>query len=310
MNGILAIDKPRGLTSHDVVARVRRIFGQRRVGHAGTLDPMATGVLLVCLGEATRLSEALMEGRKWYLARVSFGVRTDTDDAEGTAIATAVPRFSEADLVEALGRQVGGLRQVPPSYAAIKRGVVPAYRQARAGQVVELESRPVTVFALALLARANSVEPVDGSLGIARADLLICCSKGTYIRSIARDLGDDLGCGAHLSGLRRLASGGFSTRDCVSLARLADLGSGEPAAPSAVLHPSDTAIAGEPACLLGQPRAARIATGSDFQGPHGVRGPLRVYDAGGSLLALASPGDAAASVDLWHPYRVFGAAGA
>src|SRR5579871_446004 len=118
MHGILPVDKPSGWTSHDVVARVRRLSGQRRVGHAGTLDPMATGVLLVCLGEATRLSDLLMAGTKWYLARVAFGARTTTDDAEGAVVATATPAFSRADLLAALARQVGALMQTPPAFAA------------------------------------------------------------------------------------------------------------------------------------------------------------------------------------------------
>src|SRR6185437_10671118 len=151
MNGILAVDKPKGWTSHDVVARVRRWSGQRRVGHAGTLDPMATGVLVVCMGEATRMSDDLMRGVKWYLARIRFGVRTDTDDAMGQVVEHRPVGFQIAELESALRGQMGNIRQVPPAFAAIKQHGRPAYKAARAGELVELAPRPVTVYTIALL---------------------------------------------------------------------------------------------------------------------------------------------------------------
>lgn len=293
MHGILAVDKPQGWTSHDVVARVRRLSGQRKAGHAGTLDPMATGVLLVCLGEATRLSELLMDGTKWYAARVAFGAATDTDDAEGRVIARASPSFTRADLLAALGTQVGYLHQTPPAYAAIKQEGVPAYRRARQGQLTVLAPRPVTVHALALLAAATT-----GGW----ADLLVSCSKGTYIRAIARDLGTALGCGAHLGALRRLASGAFSTRDCIDLRTLDSATGGESI--RAALLPADAALDRMPSCLLGPSAASRVAHGMAFTGPGTIGAQLRVYDQEGHLAALAIPdGPGERS---WRPVRVFG----
>ena len=158
MNGILAIDKPFGWTSHDVVAKVRVLARQRRIGHAGTLDPMATGVLLVCLGDATRVSDALMEGTKWYLARVAFGAATTTDDALGTVTSLHRPRFTLGQLVASLEQFTGSIEQRPPAFAAIKRDGVPAYKRARKGQEVELASRPVQIHSVSLL----EFTPPDG----------------------------------------------------------------------------------------------------------------------------------------------------
>ena len=221
MNGILAVDKPKGLTSHDVVARVRRISAQRRVGHAGTLDPMATGVLVVCLGEATRMSDDLMHGTKWYLARVLLGIRTTTDDAMGDVLERRAATFSLQEVEHAARLLVGRLNQVPPNFAAIKQQGRPAYKAARAGEAVTLTARDITVHSLAILAtRQSAADPATDLPPTTLADLLICCSKGTYIRAIARDLGTALNCGGHLVGLRRLASGAISTRDCVGVAEL------------------------------------------------------------------------------------------
>jgi tRNA pseudouridine55 synthase len=284
---------------------VRKLAGQRRVGHAGTLDPMATGVLLVCLGEATRLSELLMGGTKWYLARVAFGVQTETDDAKGAVVATAVPAFSRADLLAALAAQVGALLQTPPAYAAIKQAGVPAYKKARAGAAVTLAPRAVTVYATALLsASLPAAGSESGTPAAVSADLLISCSKGTYIRAIARDLGAALGCGAHLAGLRRIASGGFTVRDCVSPAALEDAVAREGAAAMArFVQPAEQALAGIPACVLSEALARRVAHGLTFTGPPYQEGSLRVYGDTGALLALARSADVAD----WHADRVFAA---
>lgn len=212
--GVLALDKPYGMTSHDVVNRVRQITGERRVGHAGTLDPAATGLMLVGVGAATRLSEYLTGHDKGYDARIVFGVSTDTDDAQGRVLTSAddaelarVMRTADAQAV--LDEFTGWLEQLPPAYSAIKKNGVVAYKAAREGSCIDLEPRPVTVHAARLVATGvQDVELVrpDGD-SFARVlpywDVHFHVSKGTYIRALARDIGAYLGCGAHLGSLRR-----------------------------------------------------------------------------------------------------------
>lgn len=312
MHGILPIDKPKGITSHDVVARVRRLSGQRRIGHAGTLDPLATGVLILCLGDATRLVDRLMDGVKWYLARVAFGLATETDDAEGQSLGGSEPRFTPHDLLAALASQVGELAQVPPQFAAIKQAGVPAYQEARAGRQVDLPARTVSIHSLTLLSSGPRMLPVPGQgeapyHELLCADLLICCAKGTYVRALARDLGASLGCGAYLAGLRRLASGQFTSAACVSLNGLesAVLADG-PAAVQSRLLPLDTALYDVPAAILSPAGAAAVGHGMPLGLP--VRGidSLRLYDAAGALLGLALPANAAEpDGGRWQPRLVF-----
>ena len=204
LSGILVVDKPQGMTSHDVVNRVRRITGERRVGHAGTLDPMATGVLVVLVGPATRLAPYLSSAEKTYDARIDFGTETDTDDADGRVTMTApVPDevcdpFAAAGFVASL---VGIHEQVPPAYSAIKRGGQTAYKAARGGEELELEARTVEVAAARLT--GVEIEPPTWSIEFA-------VSKGTYIRALARDLGRALDTAAHLGALRRTRSGALA----------------------------------------------------------------------------------------------------
>ena len=209
MDGIFCIDKEPGMTSHDVVARVRRLVHQKRVGHAGTLDPAATGVLPVCLGQATRVAEYLSESGKAYRATIRFGVVTDTYDAEGSVVREAPVVLTEAEIAAALPAFHGEQMQVPPAYSAIKRGGQPVYKLARAGERVEMESRPVVIYALRIVSWA----PPDLILDVE-------CGKGTYIRSLAFDLGERLGPGAHLAALTRTRSGPFGLEQCVTLGAL------------------------------------------------------------------------------------------
>ncbi|HVA90241.1 MAG TPA: tRNA pseudouridine(55) synthase TruB [Chloroflexota bacterium] len=309
MNGILAVDKPKGWTSHDVVARVRRWSGQRRVGHAGTLDPMATGVLLVVLGEATRMSDDLMHGVKWYLARIRFGIRTDTDDAMGQAIERRAPRFQLADLQNALRPMAGSIQQVPPAFAAIKQHGRPAYKAARAGEKIELAPRSVTVHSIAVLATSHRPEgALEDDSAIQSADLLISCSKGTYIRSIARDTGAALGCGGHLSGLRRLASGAITMLDCVPASILEEaVATGGPLDLEPRLLPLDFAVAPVPACVVGSNLEALIRTGRRLFVPTAPSvANLRVYGPSGDLAAMVTSVEGQA----YHPHRVFASRGA
>ena len=219
INCLLAIDKPEGLTSHDVVARVRRLLGERRVGHAGTLDPAATGVLVVGVGQATRLLGQLTLDDKRYDARITFGTETTTDDGEGEVVRTCdVPaRLAEPAVASAVvSSLVGTCDQVPPSYSAISIDGKRAYDRARAGEQVEMPTRQVTIHEATLKA-VESSEPV-----VWRCSFHV--SKGTYIRSIARDLGRSMGTAAFLSDLRRTASGSIDLSECITLEELAELG--------------------------------------------------------------------------------------
>lgn len=253
ISGVLNVDKPHGWTSHDVVGLVRRLLGQRQVGHAGTLDPMATGVLVVMVGAATRLSDYLMHGRKCYRAGIRLGVRTSTDDAEGAVVETrAVEGVTHAAVVDTLRGFRGAIEQQPPAYAAIKKDGVPAYKLARRGLTPVLAPRQVTIDGLALIG-------IDGDV----LDLLVWCSAGTYIRALARDLGDALGCGAHLSALRRLSSGSFDVTTALDLTTLRDL-----AARGRLqdhLTPLDTALAAWPAIIRDEAQAASVTHGNAFR---------------------------------------------
>ena len=213
--GVLLVDKPRGMTSFDVVAAIRRLARVRRVGHAGTLDPMATGVLTICVGEATKLVPFLTEQSKCYQATVRLGESTDTYDADGRIVARAEPSqvaaIDMAAVAGALRKFVGSILQRPPVYSAIRVGGKRSHRLARAGESVELPLRRVVVY---------SAEPE--TLVGADFTFVVRCSKGTYVRSLAADLGDALGVGGHLVALRRLAVGRFGVDECTPLDRLLD----------------------------------------------------------------------------------------
>ena len=207
MSGVLCVYKPRGITSHDVVDRVRELTGERRVGHAGTLDPLAEGVLIVLVGRsATRQQARFMSGEKEYLATLRLGSTSATDDAEGpiTTVSDSQPELSS--LKSAVEAWVGDREQVPPAYSAIKLQGKKAYEVARSGAVPKLQARPVSIREIEIL---HYTYP--------NLELRIICSKGTYIRSLARDIGDALGVGAYLSRLIRSKSGSFSTEDAVAL---------------------------------------------------------------------------------------------
>ena len=215
MNGAVIIDKPAGLTSHDVVARVRRLAGTRKVGHAGTLDPMATGVLVVGVEKATRLLGYLTLTEKEYDATIRLGQSTSTDDAEGevTGGATAAGVSAET-LAEAVAGLTGEIEQVPPSVSAIKVDGQRAYRLTRSGAAPELKPRPVTVYEFTVTAVRRDGDLLD-------VDATVRCSSGTYIRALARDLGAALGTGGHLTRLRRTRVGGYRIEDARTLEQLA-----------------------------------------------------------------------------------------
>ncbi len=231
---VVGVDKPSGITSHDVVNACRHIFGERRIGHAGTLDPLATGVLLVCVGSATRLATFFSANNKRYHARIAFGVSTDTDDAQGAirTVGDVSSQFYDVAFAEqAIAGLCGCIDQIPPAYSALKVGGKKACNEARAGRSINFEPREVEVFEARLQRIVTREElQTEGEIlvGVAAEctvfwDLEFYVSKGTYIRSLARDLGYALGCPAHLAALRRTASGQLSYTDCVSLEVLRDL---------------------------------------------------------------------------------------
>ncbi|HEX5039239.1 MAG TPA: tRNA pseudouridine(55) synthase TruB [Candidatus Limnocylindria bacterium] len=220
MLGVVNLDKPVGPTSHDMVNLLRRLTGTRRIGHAGTLDPLASGVLPILVGAATRFSEELTGGRKRYEALIRLGERSATDDAQGPIEPTGAPLPSEEAIIEAVAGLVGTFEQRPPNFSARKLAGRTAHRSARAGEPIELPARVVTVDAAEVLALSRGDATAD-----VRVDLR--CGPGTYVRSIARDLGEELGCGGHLQALRRTEAAGLRAEDAVTpsdLERLADAG--------------------------------------------------------------------------------------
>ncbi len=297
LSGILNVDKPPGVTSHDVVDVVRRVAGQRRVGHAGTLDPMATGVLLVCLGQATRVAEYLMAGRKRYRATIVLGATTDTYDAEGQLVSSGGRNdFHRDELERALAAFVGQIEQVPPIYSAIKRQGEPAYRRARSGQEVELEPRRVEIDEIVTL------DWTPPSLVIE-----VACSSGTYIRSLAHDLGARLGSGAYLDELVRLRSGHFTLEDAASLGRIEE--AFEHGQEEAYLLPVDEALFGWPALVLDADQAQRLVQGQAIEasvpGSDEDTEPLwRAYSLEGEFLAIVTFDHAS---ERWRPKKVFAA---
>jgi tRNA pseudouridine55 synthase len=246
ISGILPVDKPAGWTSHDVVAKVRRLAGQKQVGHAGTLDPLATGVLLLVLGDATRLSSYLMETSKVYCAEVVLGVTTVTDDAEAPILEQHDVSHLRRDDVEAcLPAFIGQLEQVPPAYAAVRHGGEKLYTLARKGVTVQPEPRKVVVHSIDLVAWRSP-----------RARLRIECGSGTYIRSLARDIGATLGVGGYLHALRRTRSGSFGPADCSSMEMLSGASNLRE-----YLGPLDRAVLDLPAVILTEDRVERIRSG-------------------------------------------------
>ncbi len=213
MIGLLLLDKPQGLTSFSAVNRIKRKANEKRVGHTGTLDPMATGALPVLLGRATALSSLLLEGDKKYIAEIKLGVTTDTDDITGNTLSEAEVNVTHDELSKALNDFLGVIDQRPPCYSAIKKDGVRLYKLAREGKEIEIPTRKVEVF------EANILSPLNED-NVFCVELFV--SKGTYIRSLARDLGEKLGCGATLSGLRRTKTSQFSIEDCVPLEKLTE----------------------------------------------------------------------------------------
>jgi tRNA pseudouridine55 synthase len=274
MNGILVVDKPKGPTSSDVVQAVRRALKEKKAGHTGTLDPMATGVLALCLGDATRVAQVFTDGDKAYDATVKLGVTTDTLDAEGRVLETRpVPPVSRASLEAVLERFRGPQRQTPPMYSAIKKDGKRLYELARAGEEVEREARDVTVFSLTL-----------NDFSADELKVSVSCSKGFFVRTLAADLGEALGCGAHLTALRRTASGPFSLAQALPLATLIEQG---PEAVMGRLVSVDEALTFLPEVPTTGAEAERVKHGGVVEVARPDCALVRVTDPQGRVLALA-----------------------
>lgn len=250
MTGIICLDKQEHMTSFSAVARARRITGEKKAGHAGTLDPMATGILPVLLGGATRFMEFLPVHDKGYRARIQLGMTTDTLDTTGTVLTRSGVRVSKAQVEQALAAFRGDILQVPPMYSALSKNGVRLYELARRGEEVERQARPVTIYRLELT-------EFDGQTQ--ECTLNVLCSKGTYIRSLADDLGRMLGCGAVMSGLRRTYAVGFSLEDCVTLDALSELA--QQGKLSQCMIPLERALAAYPSLSVTQAQAVRFANG-------------------------------------------------
>jgi len=280
-SGLVIVDKPAGMTSHDVVARIRRLAGTRRVGHAGTLDPMATGVLVVGIGKATRLLGYLTLTEKQYDATIRLGQSTSTDDAEGDITgASSAAGVSAAALAAAAAGLTGEIQQVPPAVSAIKVAGQRAYRLTRAGAAPDLKPRPVTVREFTVTA----IRPAGDLLDV---DVTVRCSSGTYIRALARDLGHELGTGGHLTRLRRTRVGGYRLDAAKTLDQLADRFEVLPIAEAAAAaFPRRDLSADEARRLAHGGRLAATAGRGSADGPAVAAGPTAAYAPDGTLIAL------------------------
>lgn len=272
-NGILVIDKSAGWTSQDVAAKLRGVFHERRVGHGGTLDPMATGVLPVFIGRATRAAEFLESAEKEYVAGLRLGVVTDTQDTSGTVLETNSVCVTRAQLEVALRQFLGPIEQIPPMYSAIKINGQKLYELARRGQEVARKPRSITIHALELL----EGEGADWTIRVR-------CSKGTYVRTLCHDLGRALGCGGCMSSLRRTRAGSFTLAQAVTMQQVLDFAAGQD--PQQLLMPVDAVFAAHPPLIVTLGQAAKLKNGAQVKEWQFQPGTYRVYAEDGEFLLL------------------------
>lgn len=270
MDGIVIVDKPQGWTSQDVTARLRRVFGTRRIGHGGTLDPMATGVLPVFVGRATRAVEFFEHAEKTYETVLRFGITTDTEDMTGTVLTEENVSFTEEQLQETLAAFRGEILQVPPMYSALKVNGQKLCDLARKGKTVERQPRPITIHELTLVERGENT-----------LRLRVRCSKGTYIRTLCKDIGEKLGCGGCMESLRRVAAGEYTIDEAVPLQTLLDTEE-----PEKYLRDVDTMFRNYPAVTLTSNQETRCRNGNAFSVSL-APGTYRAYSQGGEFLMLA-----------------------
>jgi tRNA pseudouridine55 synthase len=283
-DGLLCIDKPAGLTSHDVVREIRSISSLRRVGHTGTLDPLATGLLILCVGPATRLAEYLVALPKSYDATIRLGQETDTYDAEGDLVAEAPVSVQKTELDQILAQFLGQIEQIPPIYSAVKQDGQPLYKRARQGLKVTPKVRLVTIHEIELLSWESPI-----------LQLRVVCSSGTYIRSLAHDIGQQLDCGGHISSLRRTSIGPFDVGDAASLDELSKANWRE------FLHPTDTAVAHLSRLDLSASESIKLRQGQQLARRYGQpeNDIVRAYDSHGRFIGIA-----VAQGEQWQPRKV------
>ncbi len=285
MHGLILVDKPQGVTSHDVVARIRRILAQQRVGHFGTLDPLATGLLLVAVGRATRLFPCYSKHDKVYSGEMRLGFSTDTYDAQGKPTSEESMRFPDRGVfVEAMKKFVGPLEQVPPPYSAKKIAGKPLYKWARSKKIVRPKASPVFVYAFDLKGYSPPLVQFD-----------VHCTSGTYIRSLVNELGQTLGCGAHLGGLRRVSVGEYGIREARSLEEIEELAGEENR--ERFLLPLESLLPETPKAILSEPGCRRLQKGSPLSAEFVLKlipaaqssQAYRLFSPEGRFLALARP---------------------
>lgn len=269
IDGALLLDKPVGLSSNTALQEAKRLFGAKKAGHGGTLDPLASGLLVILFGEATKFAGPMLDADKEYLATVKLGERTDTGDAEGVVLEARPVAVSADDVAKALARFRGEMEQLPPMHSALKHGGVPLYKIARKGGTVERKPRRVHIYELELLAH-------DGD----RLEIRVRASKGTYIRTLAEDIGGALGTGAHLAALRRTASGLFSVRDAVTLDELRRSGD------RSKLRPLASLLQGLPRTELDAAAEARLRSGQPLKISDVRAGVRALYRADGGVIGL------------------------
>jgi tRNA pseudouridine55 synthase len=285
MDGALLLDKPLGVSSNFALQKAKKIMGARKAGHGGTLDPLASGLLVVVFGEATKFAGPLLDGDKEYLATLQLGVTTATGDAEGDVLERRPIDANDADVQEVLGRFRGEIEQIPPMYSALKRDGVPLYKLARRGEEVERKPRRVSISQLDLRAFHSPL-----------MEIRVRCSKGTYIRTLAQDIGAALGCGAHLAALRRTGSGRFRIDDAVGLEALAAM---SPESRLRRLLPLAELLVGLPRAELDAPSAARLRNGQALPVSGLAQGLCGVFGPDGAVLGLGRSDGASL-----HPLRL------
>lgn len=282
VSGILILDKPRGMSSNQALQKVRWLLNAEKAGHTGSLDPLATGVLPLCFGEATKFSQYLLDADKGYETVAQLGVTTTTGDAEGEVLERRDVTVGRDELEAALGRFRGEIQQVPPMYSALKKDGQPLYKLARAGEVVEREARSVTIARLELLAFDST-----------KATLSVSCSKGTYIRTLVEDLGQVLGCGGHVAELRRTQAGPFNLSQAISLEELEKArAEGGNEALDRFLLPSDSGLEHWPLVQLSEHSAYYWLHGQPVRAPEAPKfGMLRVQDHTGRFIGIGEVSD-------------------
>ena len=281
LDGILLLDKPQGLSSNQALQRVRHLFRADKGGHTGSLDPLATGLLPVCFGEATKIAGGLLGARKAYETVARLGITTDTDDAEGQVLRERpVPPLDIATIDAALARFSGRIRQVPPIYSALKRGGEPLYAKARRGETIEIEPREVDVHEFSLQSAADLLDPAP------QLRLHVECGSGTYVRSLVRDLGELLGCGAHVAELRRLWVDPFREPRMWTMEALEAMAERGEHHLDACLLPVEAGMVSWPEVRLGEAQAARLGQGQTVRAAFRHLGEVAVCDADGRALGL------------------------